>query len=262
MLSKTPLVSDLPSTGPQQDSRKRILVVIHPTQPLLAQEVMRTRSMGDGSCQACTVGASRADCIETSSTQSPRRHKAHIQLRTSRHPIQDTVPQTIGRLGIGRVSRGIGGAGNFHDDHSPAACDDFMCPLAVIGSVSIQPGHEQNDRDAIGGRSLFGKTDVQGDVGTLVASSVCVWNHLFLQRGLPEGCGLQVDLLLALEGEALDGGLWARGRADVGESRNTENDCGTAVEVGGRVWLARFESFVGLFLQGLCSREEGIGVGV
>jgi hypothetical protein len=60
---------------------------------------------------------------------------------------------------------------------------------------------------------------------------VLVRDNLFLEGGFPQGCCGEVDLLLAVEGETLEGCLWAAGVADVGEAGDAEDDGGAAVEI-------------------------------
>lgn len=69
-------------------------------------------------------------------------------------------------------------------------------------------------------------------------------------------------MLLAVEGETLEGGFGAAGGTDVGEARDAVDDGGAAVEVGGFVGVAVGEGFGGGFGEGVGDGEEGVCVGV
>lgn len=204
-------------------------MVINPTQPLLSKEMMTPRPMSNTPSKAIPVRSRSPNGIEAASTQPPSRNATHIKLRPLRHVLKHTVPQAIRTLRIRRVSRTIRRSGDLNDNSRPAAVDDLMRPLAIIRPVAIESGHEQDDGDGVGGAGFLGHTHIDRDVCAVMAGGVRVWDGLFLQHGFPDGGGFQVDLFLALEGGALEGGLGTARRAYVGEARDSQDDGGTSV---------------------------------
>lgn len=206
-------------------------MVIYPTQPLLPKEMMTPRSMRHTSNQPLTLHTSRADGIEAASAESPHRNAAHIQLRPACHVIEHAAPQTIGTRGVCRVRGRVGRAGDLTDNRRPAAVDDLVRALAVVGPVPVQAGHEQDGGDAVGSARFLWQTDVQRDGGSIVPGGVGVWDDFFFDGWVPQGRGFEVDLFLALEGEAFHRGVGVAGWADVGESGDAEDDCCAAEKV-------------------------------
>lgn len=176
-------------------------MIIHPTQPLLPKKMMAPRPMSHTPNQPVPMRTGRANSIEPTGTKTPNRHAAHVKLRPLRHVIQDTTPQPVRTCRVGRISRRVGRPGDLADDRCPAAVDDFMSPLAVIGPVPVQPGHEQDDRDGVGSARVLWDTEVQRDGLAIVAGGVRVRDGFFLDGWFPERGGFEVDGFLALEGE-------------------------------------------------------------
>lgn len=161
-------------------------MVIHPTQPLLPKEMMTPRPMRHTPNQPLALHTSRADGIEATSAESPHRNAAHIKLRPGRHVIEHTVPQTIGTRGVCRVRRRVGRAGDLTDDRRPAAVDNLVRALAVVGPVPVQAGHEQDGGDAVGSARFLWQTDVQRDGGSIVPGCVGVWDDFFFDGWVPQ----------------------------------------------------------------------------
>lgn len=193
-------------------------MIVDPAQPLTPQKMMRARPMRHRPSQPLTVRASRADRIEPTSTKPPRRDAAHIELGPLPHILQHAGPQPIRRGRVSRVSGTIGRAGDLADNHRPAAVDDLVRALAVVGPVAVQPGHEQDDGDAVRRAGFLGNPDVQRDVGAVEACAVRVRHEHLAQLRLPERRRFQVQRLLSLEYGALHGVGGPRVRADIGEA--------------------------------------------
>lgn len=146
----TPFTSlSSPGNSRKNHSRKRVLMIIHPTQPLLAQEMMRTRSVCHTTHQPVTMGTSSTNGIKATRTQPPNGNVAHIELRPTRHIIQHALPQTVRRLGVRRVRGTIRRTGDLDDNGRPASIENLVRPLTIVGSVPVQPGHDQDDGDAV-----------------------------------------------------------------------------------------------------------------
>jgi hypothetical protein len=181
-------------------------MIIHPTQPLLPKEMMTSSSVSNTASKLLRVRRRSPNSIKATSTQPPHRNTTHIKLRPGAHILKHTIPQAIRTLRIRRISRTIRRSGDLHDNSCPAAVDDLVRPLAVIGSIPVQPGHEKHDGDTVGGGRFLGQTHVDWNVCAIAAGGVRVGNDFFLEHGLPDGGGFEVDVLLALEGGALEGG--------------------------------------------------------
>lgn len=178
-------------------------MVIDLTQPIRVQEMVATRSMSHRSNEAVTVCTSSTNSIEATGTESPDRDTRHIKLRPRSHVVQNTGPQTIRRLRVSRIGGTIGCAGNFDNNSCPAAVDDLVRALAVVGSVAVQSSHDQDDGDRALARFIR-ETDVDWDPISIFAGSVLVWDDFFLDDRVPQRCGFQVYVLLAVEGDSLD----------------------------------------------------------
>lgn len=216
-------------------------MIIHPTQPLLPKKMMTPRPMSHATHQPLTMGTSRPNRIKPAGTQPPNRHATHIKLRPPRHPIQDTVPKPIRRLRVRRVRRTVRRTGNLADHRRPTAAENLVRALAVVGSVAVQSGHEEDDGDAVLGACLLRKTDVERDGCAVGGGGVRVGDYFFFQGGFPERGGLEVDVFLALEGGSFERcGCFACG-AYVGEAGDAEDDGGAAVEIGGAIVLVVVE---------------------
>lgn len=185
-------------------------MVVSMGQPLRVENIMRPRPMSNRTSETITVHDRRADGIETTSTKTPSRNTGHVELRSQRHVVQHTRPQSIRRLRVSRVSRAIRRTGDLNDNRRPATVDNLMAALAVVRTVSVKTGHEQHDRHGVLCAGFFRYADVGWDFpAAVVAGVVRVWNHHFFEDWVPQRCCLYVDLLLVVEGPALDGGLWA-----------------------------------------------------
>lgn len=204
-------------------------MVVNPTQPFRPKEMMTPRSMSDATHQPITMRTSRTNGIEPTRTQPPNRHAIHVKLRSLRHPIQHTIPQTIRTLRIRRVCRRISRTGNLTDDSCPAAADDFMGTLAIVRSVAVQAGHEEDNRDPVRGAGFFRETGVERDGMSIFACCMGVGDDLFFEDWFPQRRGFEVDLFLALEGEPLQR-VGLAGVAYVGEAGDAEDNCCAAEE--------------------------------
>lgn len=173
--------------------------------------------------QPLAVRTSCPDRIESTRTEPPHHNTAHVELIPLAHILQHTGPQPVRRGRVRRVRGTIGRAGDLADNRRPATVDDLVRALAVVGPVAIQPGHEQDDGDAVRGAGFLGDPDVQRDMGAVETRAVRVRHeHLFDLR-LPERRRFQVHLLLPLVGSAFHGVLGPRVRADVGEARDAQH---------------------------------------
>lgn len=199
-------------------------MIIHLSQPLRAKEMMRSRPMSHRTRKLSPMRTSRPNGIEATSTKTPSRNTTHIKLRLLCHIIQHSSPLPISRLWIRRISRRVCRTGNLTDNGRPAAADDLMCPLAVVGPVPVQPGHKQDDRDGVRGARFVGDADVQRDAGSIVCGAVRVWDDHFFDDGIPQRRGLEVELFLAVECRTLDGVVWTCGRAYIGEAGDAQDD--------------------------------------
>lgn len=185
---------------------------------------MRPRTMSHRTRKLSPMRTSRPNSIEATSTKTPSRNTTHIKLRLLRHILQHSTPLPIRRLRIRRISRRVCRTGNLADNRRPTAVYDLMRPLAVVGPVPVQSGHKQDDRNWVRGARFVRNADVQRDAGSIVCGAVRVWDDHFFDDGVPQRCGLEVKLFLAVEGCALDCVVWSCGWAYIGEAGDAEND--------------------------------------
>lgn len=136
-----------------------------------------------------------------------------------------------------------------------------MRTLAVVWSVSVEASHEQHDRNGGVGTGILGGTNEEWDVLAIEGGTVGMGDDNFMDGGLPEGCSLHVDLLLAVEGVPFDVVFVVLASiVDVGEAGNAVDDCSATEVVGCFVWLAALQSFLGVLFKGGGHLEESVGV--
>jgi len=188
------------------NSRKRILVVIHLAQPIWIQKMMTSRTMCHRSNKTVTMGTSSPDSIKATGTKTPDCDMSHIKLRSLRHVIQHTRPQTIRGLGVSWISGRIGCTRNLNNNSCPAAIGNLVCTLTVVGSVAVQSSHDQDDWNRMLTRFIW-NANIDRNPRAIVTGGVLVWNYFLFDDGVPQRCCLQVDILLTIEGDPLDGGF-------------------------------------------------------
>lgn len=203
-------------------------------QPVAIVKVMAPCALRNGAHQPVLVGVRDPDSVVTTAAQPPDQDSAHVKYLQGRHPVQKAAPQPLRALGIRRVGRAVGGAGNLDDDHTPTPSQELIAAHCVVGPVSIQAGHEDDSR--AGSTALcrsLGYPDVDRDGVAVVALAVRVRHHGLLDRLGPGSAAAQVGRLLRLPGLPLDGAVDARVSRDIGEARDAVHGAGPEVQLRG-----------------------------
>jgi hypothetical protein len=112
-------------------------VVVDLGQPLLANVMVRARTVPDAACELVRVSMGCSDGIIASCRQAPTNDLGSIKLWLGADPVEDRGEQTIWRERISFVGRTICYAWNIANHCGPAALKSALCALDALISASL-----------------------------------------------------------------------------------------------------------------------------